>query len=108
LQFPNEPIVDHNFETFDEIDDAGLTEYEIELRLGRKRYESETSARSFVMEMLDNPSKDLLTRLLEEKPQFRLKSVLNLKRIAFFHNFNFDDVKNRKVSLFAQSWTIME
>lgn len=47
---------------------------------------------------IDAPSKDLLNRLLEKEPKYRLKSVLNLRRIAFYHNFNFDDVRHRKVS----------
>lgn len=43
-------------------------------------------------------SKDLLNRLLEKSPQHRLKSLLAIKRIAFFHNFNFDDIRHMKVS----------
>lgn len=47
---------------------------------------------------LDKASRDLLRGFLEKSPQHRLKSILALKRIAFFHNFNFDDVRHMKVS----------
>lgn len=43
-------------------------------------------------------SRDLILRLLEKNPQHRLKSLLALKRIAFFHNFNFEDIRQMKVS----------
>jgi serine/threonine protein kinase len=46
---------------------------------------------------LDGASKDLLNRLLEKNPQYRLKSVMALERIAFFHNFSMDDVRHKKV-----------
>lgn len=49
-------------------------------------------------ENVDAPSKDLLNRLLEKDPKYRLKSIMNLRRIAFYHNFNFDDIRQRKVS----------
>lgn len=47
---------------------------------------------------LDKASRDLLRGFLEKNPQHRLKSILALKRISFFHNFNFDDVRHMKVS----------
>lgn len=47
---------------------------------------------------VDKASRDLLVRLLERSPQHRLKSLLALKRVAFFHNFNFDDIRHMKVS----------
>jgi hypothetical protein len=34
---------------------------------------------------------------LEKNPQYRLKSVMALERIAFFHNFSMDDVRHKKV-----------
>lgn len=52
---------------------------------------------------LDEASKDLLRRLLEVNPKHRLKSLLALQRIAFFHNYNFDDIRHMKVSWFMQS-----
>jgi serine/threonine protein kinase len=48
---------------------------------------------------LSEASKDLLRRLLEPSPQHRLKSLLALQRIAFFHNYHFDDVRQMKVSI---------
>lgn len=42
--------------------------------------------------------KDLLIRLLEFKPERRIRSIFALQRIAFFMNFNFDDVRKRKVN----------
>lgn len=47
---------------------------------------------------LNRESNDLLQRLLEKNPQYRLKSLLALKRIAIFKNFNFKDVEERKVN----------
>lgn len=47
---------------------------------------------------LNEASKDLLRRLLEADPKHRLKSLLALQRIAFFHNYNFDDIRHMKVS----------
>lgn len=41
--------------------------------------------------------KDLLNRLLEYKPERRIRSIFGLQRIAFFMNFNFDDVRKMKV-----------
>jgi serine/threonine protein kinase len=54
---------------------------------------------SYPPDTLDRGSKDLLNRLLEKNPHHRVKSILALKRLIFFHNFNFDDVRHRKVSL---------
>lgn len=41
--------------------------------------------------------KDLLNRLLEYKPERRIRSIFGLQRIAFFMHFNFDDVRKKKV-----------
>lgn len=41
--------------------------------------------------------KDLLLRLLEFKPETRIRSIFGLQRIAMFKGFNFDDVRKRKV-----------
>lgn len=43
-------------------------------------------------------SKDLLNRLLEYRPERRIRSIFGLQRIAFFMNFNFDDVRKKKVN----------
>lgn len=48
---------------------------------------------------LNDASKDLLRRLLDKSPQHRLKSLLGLQRIAFFQHYNFDDVRQMKVSI---------
>ncbi|XP_055617771.1 serine/threonine-protein kinase S6KL [Toxorhynchites rutilus septentrionalis] len=40
---------------------------------------------------------DLLKRLLETKPQYRLRSVLQLQRIALYKNYNWDAVRNKQV-----------
>ncbi|XP_065088502.1 serine/threonine-protein kinase S6KL [Ochlerotatus camptorhynchus] len=43
-------------------------------------------------------AQDLLKRLLEAKPQYRLRSLLQLQRIALYKNFNWDDVRQKKIS----------
>lgn len=55
---------------------------------------------------VNDASKDLLSRLLESNPKHRLKSLLALQRIAFFHNYNFDDVRHMKVSRIENHPTI--
>lgn len=50
---------------------------------------------------IDPALKDLLIRLLERNPQYRLKSVLALERIALYKNYKIEDVRNRKTSLKA-------
>lgn len=40
---------------------------------------------------------DLLLRLLEFKPEQRIRSIFHLQRIAFFMGFNFDHAKKKKV-----------
>jgi serine/threonine protein kinase len=47
---------------------------------------------------LNSESKDLLRRLLEKNPQYRLKSLLALKKIAMFKNYNFQDIEEKKVN----------
>ncbi|CAO1382807.1 unnamed protein product [Diamesa tonsa] len=47
---------------------------------------------------LNSQSNDLLLRLMEKNPQHRLKSLLGLKRIAFYKNYNFDDVSKKKIT----------
>lgn len=42
--------------------------------------------------------RDLLNRLLEFKPDRRIRSLFSLQRIAFFMGFNFDDAKKKKVN----------
>lgn len=72
------------FDSFDQVDDA-------------QRHEDVEVIKMDMTHDLEPASKDLLNRLMEKNPQLRLKSILALKRIAFFHNFNFDDVRHRKV-----------
>lgn len=48
-------------------------------------------------ESLPNDCKDLLNRLLEFKPDHRIRSLFSLQRIAFYKGYNFDDVKKQKV-----------
>lgn len=43
---------------------------------------------------------DLLVRLLEFRPERRIRSIFSLQRIAFFMGFNFDDAKKKKVTYF--------
>lgn len=43
---------------------------------------------------------DLLNRLLEYKPERRIRSIFGLQRIAFFMNFSFDDVRKKKVTFY--------
>lgn len=74
------------FDNFDQVDDASQR-HDFDISLKREM-------------RLDNSSKDLLNRLTEKNPQHRLKSIIALRRIAFFHNFNFDDVRHRKVRIF--------
>lgn len=46
---------------------------------------------------LPNDCKDLLNRLLDYEPQNRIRSLFKLQRIAFYMNYNFADVKRKKV-----------
>lgn len=77
---------------FDQVDDA-------------QRYDDDNFNNSAVasakFDTLDAASKDLLNRLMEKNPQHRLKSVMALQRISFFHNFNIDDVRHKKVRIIA-------
>lgn len=75
------------FEDFDEVDDV------------QRCATNENQIQPTIRSDLDSASKDLLQRLLEVKPQHRLKSLLALSRIAFFHNYNFDDVRHMKVRM---------
>lgn len=90
LQKPT--VNDDEFKDFDEVDDARSAIDENESKpvgyITRMLQKSE----------LSEPSRDLLRRLLEPSPQHRLKSLLALQRIAFFHNYNFDDIRHMKVS----------
>jgi hypothetical protein len=45
----------------------------------------------------DVGSRDLLLRLLHTQPTKRLRSLRTLQTIAFYKNFNFEDVKLKKV-----------
>lgn len=46
---------------------------------------------------LPSDCQDLLARLLEYRPESRIRSIFALQRIAFFMGFNFDDAKKKKV-----------
>ncbi|CRL04271.1 CLUMA_CG017369, isoform A [Clunio marinus] len=75
------------FKDFDQVDDARCAIDENETKLI-----SETGSK------LSDASNDLLRRMLEKNPQHRLKSLLALQRIAFYLNYNFDDVRYMKIS----------
>lgn len=47
---------------------------------------------------LPHDCKDLLLRLMEYKPEIRIRSIFGLQRIAMYKNFNFEDVKKRKIN----------
>ncbi|XP_055532144.1 serine/threonine-protein kinase S6KL [Wyeomyia smithii] len=47
---------------------------------------------------LSPAEQDLLKRLLETKPQYRLRSVLQLQRIALYKNYNWDAVRTKQIS----------
>lgn len=49
---------------------------------------------------LNPPSIDLLNRLLEIKPQYRLRSLYSLERIAIYMGYNFANVRSKKVTFF--------
>jgi serine/threonine protein kinase len=80
------------FKDFDQVDDARCAIDENESR-------PFDDVASFLQNnSMNDSSKDLLRRLLEPNPRHRLKSLLALERIAFFHNYNIDDVRHMKVS----------
>lgn len=92
LQHNEKQLEIEAFKDFDQVDDARCAIDENESRpfddLG-----------SFLENnSLNDSSKDLLRRLLEPNPRLRLKSLLALQRIAFFHNYNIDNVRQMKVS----------
>lgn len=80
------------FKDFDQVDDARCAIDENEMTPTRDIREMIQKSE------LNEASKDLLRRLLEVNPKHRLKSLLALQRIAFFHNYNFDDIRHMKVS----------
>lgn len=41
--------------------------------------------------------RDMLLRLLEYKPEARIRNIFGLQRIAMYKDFKFEDVKKRKV-----------
>lgn len=85
------------FDNFDQVDEAAVqrgSDESASLLSDKSAINFPSSPQS---DTLDYASKDLLNRLLEKNPQYRLKSIMALGRIAFFHNFNFEDVKHRKV-----------
>ncbi|XP_055605481.1 serine/threonine-protein kinase S6KL [Uranotaenia lowii] len=51
-----------------------------------------------VHDTLPPEAQDLLRRLLEVKPQYRLRSELQLQRIGLYKNYNWDAVRNKQVS----------
>uniref|UniRef100_A0A182IP43 AGC-kinase C-terminal domain-containing protein n=1 Tax=Anopheles atroparvus TaxID=41427 RepID=A0A182IP43_ANOAO len=50
------------------------------------------------VEQLVPAERDLLQRLLQPVPQHRLRSLLQLERIALYKNYRWDDVRNGKIS----------
>lgn len=46
---------------------------------------------------LPSDGQDLLSRLLEYRPESRIRTIFSLQRIAFFMGFSFDDAKKKKV-----------
>ena len=82
----------------DEVDDAGATleGSKVEPTVGLS-----LKPPSVLLEgvPLNHQSKDLLMRLLEAKPECRLRSIFQLQRIAMFMGFSFEDVRKKKVSL---------
>ncbi|KAG5684818.1 hypothetical protein PVAND_014031 [Polypedilum vanderplanki] len=79
----------HIFDNFDQPDDA---------RSAIELIEIKKPVIAAAVENYDRATKDLLNRLLETNPQHRLKSIRTLQRIAFYHNFNFDEIRHRKIS----------
>lgn len=49
------------------------------------------------IEKITPAGQDLLRRLFERNPRHRLKSVRELERIAMFHQFSFDNCRERKL-----------
>lgn len=43
-------------------------------------------------------AQDLLRRLLETKPQYRLRSLLQLQRIALYKNYDWDCVRKKQIN----------
>lgn len=73
------------------------------LRLEDEKPENEKIVKTSILpdeaESLEAGSRDLLVRLLEVNPKFRIKSLLALGRIAFFKGYNFEDVQRKKVGV---------
>lgn len=46
---------------------------------------------------LRKPCLDLLNRLLEIKPQQRLRSLIGLEKIAIYKGYSFEDVRKKRV-----------
>lgn len=86
FQYPHDAPVDEAFEGFDNVDVNSSCKPQTIANVPLDQFH------------LTSEAKDLLRRLLEDDPKYRLKSIIALKRVAFFHNFNFDDVNHRKVS----------
>lgn len=92
IYYQQQEAKEDEFKHFDEVDDARMAINET------KAKPVDHITGMLLKSALNDASKDLLRRLLEASPQHRLKSLLALKRIAFFQNFNFDDVRHMKVS----------
>lgn len=52
---------------------------------------------------LSIPSKDLLLRLMTVDPLRRLRNFYTLKTVAFFKDFNFKNISDRKVRIIDDS-----
>uniref|UniRef100_A0A182PN42 Protein kinase domain-containing protein n=1 Tax=Anopheles epiroticus TaxID=199890 RepID=A0A182PN42_9DIPT len=49
------------------------------------------------VDRLPPEGRDLLQRLLRPDPRERLRSLLQLQRIALYQHYRWDDVRNRKI-----------
>lgn len=64
-----------------------------------KNYESTKNFLPPEVDLIPKPGKDLLLRLLEIDPKFRLKSVLGLRKIAMFKDFDINVETLKEVSI---------
>lgn len=63
-----------------------------------KNYESTKNFLPPEVDLIPKPGKDLLLRLLEIDPKFRLKSVLGLRKIAMFKDFDINVETLKEIS----------
>lgn len=73
---------------------------EVDKLIERAKVQKSTASSKLLPDSVNDlpaDAQDLLKRLLEAKPQYRLRSLLQLQRIALYKNFNWDDVRQKKV-----------